>query len=66
MAIETRIINSSFTELYTGGGYYMTQARATLVHDFWTQKILAPTESIDDFKEVTAAERAKLEAADAA
>lgn len=66
MAIETRIINSSFTELYTGGGNYMTQAKATHFHDFWTRKILAPTESIDDFKEVTAAEKAKLEAADAA
>lgn len=66
MAIETRIINSSFTELYTGGGNFMTQAKATHFHSFWTRKILAPTESIDDFKEVTAAEKAKLEAADAA
>lgn len=66
MAIETRIINGSFTELYTGGGNYMTQAKATHFHSFWTRKILAPTESIDDFKEVTASEKAKLEAADAA
>lgn len=44
----------------------MTQAKATHFHSFWTRKILAPTESIDDFKEVTAAEKAKLEAADAA
>ena len=67
MAIETRIINSSFTELYTGGGgNYMTQAKATHFHDFWTRKILAPTESVSDFCEVTAAEKAKLEAADAA
>ena len=67
MAIETRIIIGSFTELYTGGGgNYMTQAKATHFHSFWTRKILAPTESIDDFKEVTASEKAKLEAADAA
>lgn len=66
MAIETRIINGSFTELYTGGGNYMTQAKATHFHSFWTRKILAPTESIDDFKEVTAKEKAALEAADAA
>lgn len=44
----------------------MTQAKATHFHDFWTRKILAPTESVSDFREVTAAERAKLEAADAA
>lgn len=44
----------------------MTQAKATHFHDFWTRKILAPTESVSDFLEVTAAERAKLEAADAA
>lgn len=66
MAIETRIINSSFTELYTGGGNFMTQAKATHFHDFWTRKILAPTESVSDFREVTAAEKSKLEAADAA
>lgn len=66
MAIETRIINGSFTELYTGGGNFMTQAKATHFHDFWTRKILASTESVSDFREVTAAERAKLEAADAA
>lgn len=67
MAIETRTINGTLTELYiTGGGSFMTQAKATHFHDFWTRKILAPSESIDDFKEVTAAEKAKLEAADAA
>lgn len=44
----------------------MTQAKATHFHSFWTRKILAPTESIDDFKEVTAAEKTALEAADAA
>lgn len=66
MAIETRIINGSFTELYTGGGNFMTQAKATHFHSFWTRKILAPTESVSDFREVTAAEKEKLEAADAA
>lgn len=67
MAIETRTINGTLTEAYTSvEGSYMTQAKATHFHDFWTRKILAPTESIDDFKEVTASEKAKLEAADAA
>lgn len=67
MAIETRTINGTLTEAYTSvEDSYMTQAKATHFHSFWTRKILAPTESIDDFKEVTAAEKAKLEAADAA
>lgn len=44
----------------------MTQAKATHFHSFWTRKILAPSESVSDFREVTAAEKAKLEAADAA
>ena len=44
----------------------MTQAKATHFHDFWTRKILANSESTSDFREVTAAEKAKLEAADAA
>lgn len=66
MAIETRTINGTLTEAYTSvEGNYMTQAKATHFHDFWTRKILAPTESVSDFREVTAAERAKLEAADA-
>ena len=67
MAIETRTINGTLTEAYTSvEDSYMTQAKATHFHSFWTRKILAPTESIDDFKEVTASEKAKLEAADAA
>ncbi|MGM9861401.1 MAG: hypothetical protein ACI30W_02275 [Muribaculaceae bacterium] len=44
----------------------MTQARPTHFHSFWRRKILAPTESIDDFKEVTEKEKAAVEAADAA
>ena len=65
--IETRTINGSLTEAYTSvEGSYMTQAKATHFHGFWTRKILAPSESVSDFREVTAAEKAKIEAADAA
>lgn len=67
MAIETRTINGTLTEAYTSvEGSYMTQAKATHFHDFWTRKILTSSESTSDFREVTASEKAKLEAADAA
>lgn len=66
MAIETRIVNDSFTEIYVGGGNYLTQAAPTNFHRFYTRKILTDGESADDFREVTAAEKAALEASDAA
>lgn len=49
-----------------GGGNFITQAAPTNFHQFWTQKILTPGESIEDFKEVTANEKAALEKSDAA
>lgn len=67
MAIEQRIVNNSHTEIYVnGGGNFITQSRPTNFHQFFTRKILTPTEDISDFREVTAAERADLEKADAA
>lgn len=66
MAIETRIVNNSFTEIYVGGGNYLTQSAPTNFHRFYTRKILTDGESADDFREVTAAEKAALEASDAA
>lgn len=65
MAIQTRIVNSSFTEIYVGGGNFITQSAPTNFHQFWTQKVLTPGESIEDFKEVTASEKAQFEASDA-
>lgn len=65
MAIQTRIINSSYTEIYVGGGNFITQGAPTNFHQFWTQKVLTPGESIEDFREVTASEKAAIEAADA-
>lgn len=67
MAIQQRFVNDSLTEIYViGGGNFITQSRPTNFHQFFTRKILTPTEDISDFREVTAAERADLEKADAA
>lgn len=48
-----------------GGGNFLTQSRPTNFHQFFTRKILTPTEDISDYREVTAAERTALEQADA-
>ena len=65
MAIQSRTINGSFTEIYVGGGNFITQAFPTNFHKFWTKKILTSSENIEDFKEVTSAEKTTIEAADA-
>ena len=49
-----------------GGGNFITQSRPTNFHQFFTRKILTPTEDISDYREVTAAERTAIEKADAA
>lgn len=61
MAINTRTINGSLTEIYVGGGNFITQAFPTNFHQFWTKKILTASEKISDFKEVTAAEKTTIE-----
>ena len=61
MAINTRTINGSLTEIYAGGGNFITQAFPTNFHQFWTKKILIASEKISDFKEVTAAEKTTIE-----
>lgn len=65
MAIQTRIVNGSYTEIYAGGGNFITQSAPTNFHQFWTQKILTPGETIEDFREVTATEKTALEKSDA-
>lgn len=65
MAIQTRIINNSFTEIYVGGVNVITEAAPTNFHNFFKQKILTANETISDYKEVTPAERTAIEAADA-
>ena len=64
--IQKRLIGTH-TEIYSdknGGGEsatYITQSKTTIFHDFWTSKFLSPTETVADFREVTAAERQQLE-----
>ena len=65
MAIQTRIINDLYTEIYVGGGNFITQSAPTNFHQFYTRKILTESESIDDFREVTEAEKTALEESDA-
>ena len=65
MAIETRIVNNSFTEIYVGGGNYLTQSAPTNFHQFYKRKILTDGESADDFREVTTSQKSQIEASDA-
>lgn len=65
MAIETRIINGSHTEIYVGGDNFITQSAPTNFHQFYKRKVLTATENISDYKEVTEAEKMALEADDA-
>lgn len=66
MAIQTRIVNGSYTEIYVGGGNFITEAAPTNRHHRWKQRILEAGETLANFREVTAAEWAQIEAADAA
>lgn len=65
--IEQRVVNGSKTELYISGGgnSFMTQAFPTNFHVFLTTKILSAAEEMANWIEVSAAERAKIEAEDA-
>lgn len=62
--IQTRAIGS-LTEIYVGGGNFMTQAHPTNFHSFCRRKVLASSESVNDYKEVTQSERDQIEAQDA-
>lgn len=64
--IEQRTIGS-LTEIYIGGGgNFLTESRPTYFHTFSTRRILAPEETPDDYREVTARERTQIEVADSA
>ena len=66
--IQTRTIGSH-TEIYidkNGGGKsetYITQSKTTVFHDFFTRKFLGEGETVEDFMEVTEAEKQTLEQA---
>lgn len=65
MALQSRIVNGSLTEIYAGGGNFVTEAFPTNFHTFAPKRILLDGQSTDDYKEVTPAERSAIEAADA-
>ncbi len=64
--IQTRTIGSH-TEIYSdknGGGKsetYITQSKTTVFHDFFTRKFLGEGETVEDFMEVSQAERDRLQ-----
>ena len=64
--IQTRTIGSH-TEIYSdknGGGKsetYITQSKTTVFHDFFTRKFLGEGETVEDFMEVSEAERDRLQ-----
>ena len=55
-------VTNRYTEISMGGGKFLTYKRPTMFPQFFSRKILASGESADDFREVTADERAKMEA----
>lgn len=66
MAIEQRIINNSLTEIYVGGGNWLTESYPTNFHTFIKRKVLTAKDSIENYREVTEAEKTALEKSDAA
>ena len=55
-----------YTEIYSVGGNFITESFPTNFHTFSTRKILIKSDDISRYKEITAAQRAALEASDAA
>lgn len=61
MALITRQIGN-LTEVSTNrGGYYITQSFPTNFHQFFTAKILGKGEKVEDYKEVSEAEKQSIE-----
>lgn len=60
-----KIINNTVTVIYVGGGNWLTQSKPTNFHVFARRKALGKNESVDDWREVTDAEKEALEKADA-
>lgn len=52
--IQQRTIGSQ-TEIYVGGNF-ITQAYPTNFHEFYTRKIITPGDTVDNYREVTAAQ----------
>lgn len=58
-------VTHSYTEIYVGGGNFITESYPTNFHTFVTSRPLAAGQTADDFREVTAAEREQMERIDA-
>ncbi len=66
MAILTRTVNGSHTEIYIGGdNSWITQSAPTNFHRFFKRRVLTAKKSVEDFMEITEAEKAQLEKSDA-
>lgn len=66
--IETNTVCGK-TEIYANGGVsttYLTEAKTTMFHNFWTRKILGEGETPEDFIEVSEAQKTAFEKAAAA
>lgn len=63
--IQTDTIGS-LTEIYVGGGNFLTESYPTNFHTFVKRKILTKTDSIENYRFLTEAEKTALEKSDAA
>lgn len=66
MSIAQTIVNGSQTAISVGGGNFLTQSGAVARHTFHRSLVLAEGESADAWREVTPAQKAQIEAEDAA
>ena len=64
MTMRQRTINNLIEISPQAEGSFLTQAFPTNFHQFYTKKLLTPQESVSDYKEVTAAEKANIINAD--
>lgn len=55
----------NLTEISADSGKYLTESYPTYFHSFYTKKILVGDDTLDNYKEVTEAEKVKLEENDA-
>ena len=60
MTMRQRTINNLIEISPQAEGSFLTQAFPTNFHQFYTKKLLTPQESVSDYKEVTAAEKANI------
>ena len=60
MTMRQKTINNLIEISPQAEGSFLTQAFPTNFHQFYTKKLLTPQESVSDYKEVTAAEKANI------